>query len=328
MEGGIVTLGRTDIIIPSLALGTWAMGGGESWGESDTEHSIQTIHRALELGLTFIDTAPAYGNGVSEALLAKALKGRRSEAVIATKCGLVWGPDDEGAVHKSRDGVVVRRNLSKRSIIAQVEESLGRLKTDYIDLLLTHWQSIAPYQTPIEETVEAFERLKREGKIRAWGACNLTLEEAKEYQSCGPLSLIQERFSLLNRTHAPLARWAEEEGITFQAYSPLERGVLTGLSALSKEIVGTAKASVEWYKSEKRAAMTRLLTELEAIAASYHCSVANLVIAWTAGYSKTMNVLFGSRTVEHLEENAKARDVTITAEDWKRIDEAASRALL
>lgn len=322
-----MTLGRTDIVIPPLALGTWAMGGGESWGESDANHSIQTIHRALELGLTFIDTAPAYGNGVSEELLAKALKGRRNEAVIATKCGLVWGPDDEGAVHKSRDGVVVRRNLSKRSIIAQVEESLGRLKTDYIDLLLTHWQAIAPYQTPIEETVEAFESLKRQGKIRAWGACNLTLEEAKEYLLYGELSLIQERFSLLNRASAPLAHWAAEEQVTFQAYSPLERGVLTGLSALSKEVVGTAKASVAWYKPEKREAMTRLLTELDQIARSYDCSVSNLVIAWSAGFTKTMNVLFGSRTVDHLEENAKALDLKITEEDWKRIDEAASRVL-
>jgi methylglyoxal reductase len=185
-----LTVGDTDLAIPSLALGTWAMGGGESWGESDNERSIRTIHRALELGLTFIDTAPAYGNGVSEELLASALKGRRGEAVIATKCGLVWGEDDEGSVHKSRDGVVVRRNLSKASITAQVEGSLRRLKTDYIDLLLTHWQAIPPYDTPIEETVEAFEGLKRAGKIRSWGACNLTLEEAKEYQRCGTLSLI------------------------------------------------------------------------------------------------------------------------------------------
>ena len=323
-----MTLGNTDITIPQLALGTWAMGGGESWGESDNERSIRTIHRALELGLTFIDTAPAYGNGVSEELLAKALAGRRGDAIIATKCGLVWGPDEEGAIHKFREGVMVRRNLSKRSIMEQVERSLERLKSDYIDLLLTHWQAQAPYETPIEETVEAFEQLKREGKIRAWGACNLSLEEAKEYKRCGELSLIQEHFSLLSRDSAPLAHWAAEEQVTFQAYSPLERGVLTGLRALSGEVVGTAKASIVWYTAEKRATMTHLLTVLEEIARAYDCSVSNFVIAWTAGFTKRMNVLFGSRTVEHLEENAKALALAITAEDWNRIDEAASRALL
>lgn len=166
-------LGNTDMEIPALALGTWAIGGGDSWGESDDALSIKTIHRSLELGVTFIDTAPAYGNGLSEELLGKALQGRRSSCIVATKCGLVWGADDEGSVHKSRDGVVIRRNLSPRSIQKQVEESLVRLKTDHIDLLLTHWQSIEPFFTPIEETVEALEALQKEGKIRSYGACNV-----------------------------------------------------------------------------------------------------------------------------------------------------------
>jgi len=168
-------LGNTDIRISALSLGTWAMGGGVSWGLSDGKESIHTIERALDVGINFIDTAPAYGNGSSEEILGHAVSAQRNKYILATKCGLIWGADDEGSVHKSRDGVTIRRNLSPVSIRAQVQESLKRLDTDYIDLLITHWQSIEPFYTPIEETVSVLEALKREGKIRAYGASNVTL---------------------------------------------------------------------------------------------------------------------------------------------------------
>ncbi|WP_293896218.1 aldo/keto reductase [Sphaerochaeta sp. UBA5856] len=320
-------LGTTDIEVSPIALGTWAMGGGDSWGESDPVLAVKTVHRALELGINFIDTAPAYGNGLSEQLLGDALAGKRHQAVLATKCGLVWGNDDEGSVHKSRDGVTIRRNLGKQSIIKQVEESLGRLKTDYIDLLLTHWQSIPPFHTPIEETIEAFELLKQQGKIRSYGACNVSLEELKEYQKFGTPSLVQERFSMLWRDKADLASYCAENRITFQAYSPLERGVLTGKAALSQNVVGTAKASVAWYKMENRPKVMTLLTSLETMADTYNTRVGNLVIAWTRQATGTMNVLCGARKPSQIEENSKAQDLVITAKDWAIIDSLA-RTLL
>lgn len=320
-------LGTTDLEISPIALGTWAMGGGDSWGDSDPVLAVQTVHRSLALGINFIDTAPAYGNGLSEELLGNALKGKRHSAVLATKCGLIWGADDEGSVHKSRDGVTVRRNLSKKSIIKQVEESLSRLKTDYIDLLLTHWQSIPPFHTPIEETVEAFELLKGQGKIRSYGACNVNLEELKAYQKYGSPSLVQERFSLLSRDKADLASYCAEHQITFQAYSPLERGVLTGKAALLQSVVGTAKASVVWYKPENRTKMLALLSSLETIAEHYNSTVGNLVIAWTRQATSTMNVLCGARKPSQIEENSKAADLAISDKDWTIIDSLA-RTLL
>jgi len=320
-------LGTTDIDISPIALGTWAMGGGDSWGDSDPSLAIQTIHQALELGINFIDTAPAYGNGLSEQLLGTALQGKRNQAVLATKCGLVWGSDDEGSVHKSRDGVIIRRNLSKHSILKQVEESLGRLKTDYIDLLLTHWQSIPPFHTPIEETIKTFELLRQQGKIRSYGACNVSLDELKAYQKYGTPSLVQERFSLLTRAKADIAGYCAENQITFQAYSPLERGVLTGKQALSQSVVGTAKASVVWYKLENRTKVLALLTSLETLAQKYNTSVGNLVIAWTRQATSTMNVLCGARKPSQIEENSKAQELVITAKDWAIIDSLA-RTLL
>ncbi|MGE4464157.1 aldo/keto reductase [Sphaerochaeta sp.] len=318
-------LGNTDMEIPALALGTWAIGGGDSWGESDDALSIKTIHRSLELGVTFIDTAPAYGNGLSEELLGKALQGRRSSCILATKCGLVWGADDEGSVHKSRDGVVIRRNLSPRSIQKQVEESLVRLKTDHIDLLLTHWQSMEPFFTPIEETVEALEALQKEGKIRSYGACNVELDHLKEYQKHGKPALIQERYSMLTRNKAELASYCAEQGITFQAYSPLERGLLTGKA--SEQVIGSAKTSISWFEPGKRERVQAMLHSLEGMAQKYHATVGNLVIAWTKQAYPTMNVLCGARKPEQMEENAKALSLTITSKDWDIMDSLA-RALL
>ncbi|MGE4452936.1 MAG: aldo/keto reductase [Sphaerochaeta sp.] len=313
--------------VSPIALGTWAMGGGDSWGPSDEKASIKTVHRALEMGINFIDTAPAYGNGLSEELLGKALKEKRNECILATKCGLLWGAEDEGSVHKSRDGVVIRRNLSPGSIIEQVEKSLKRLETDHIDLLLTHWQSIPPFFTPIEETVQTMERLIAEGKIRSYGSCNLTQEQLKEYQRFGNPSLVQERFSLLTRSKQELASYCAEHDITFQAYSPLERGLLTGNVNLATKVVGTAKASVSWYDEVHRPQVLHLLDSLENLSRKYELSIASLVIAWTKQVSGTMNVLTGARRPEQIEENSTALSAVLSREDWKVIDDLA-RSLL
>ena len=320
-------LGNTDIRISALSLGTWAMGGGSSWGPSDEKASIHTIKKALDVGINFLDTAPAYGNGASEEILALALSGNRQNYTLATKCGLIWGPDDEGSVHKSRDGVTVRRNLSPKSIRAQVEGSLSRLKTDYLDLLITHWQSIEPFYTPIEETVSVLEALKREGKIRAYGASNVSLEQIKEYQKFGSLSLVQERFSLLSRQNLEKALYCDDNAITFQAYSPLERGLLTGKIGPASEVVGTAKASIPWFQPEKRVQVLEMLDKLTEMSFRYGCSVGTLVLAWTLAQTETMNVLCGARKSEHLEENAQAASVHLSAEDILVIGSLATELL-
>ena len=320
-------LGNTDIRISALSLGTWAIGGGDSWGPSDEKESVHTIKKALDVGINFLDTAPAYGNGLSEEILGRAISTHRDKYIVATKCGLIWGPDDEGSVHKSRDGVTIRRNLSPKSIRLQVEESLARLNTEYIDLLITHWQSIEPFHTPIEETVSVLEDLKREGKIRAYGASNVTLEQVREYQKFGSLSLVQERFSLLSRQNLDKALYCADEHITFQAYSPLERGILTGKVDLTSEVVGTAKASVPWFQPEKRVEVLTMLDKLSEMGITYSCSVGTLVIAWTMAQTKTMNVLCGARKSEHIEENAQAASVHLGQEDLRYIDTLAKELL-
>ena len=314
-------MGNSDVLVSALALGTWAMGGGDSWGPCDETQSILTIDKALEVGIVFIDTAPAYGNGLSEELLGKALQGKRNDCFLASKCGLIWAPNDQGSVHKSRDGVIIRRNLSPSSIRVQVEQSLRRLNTDYLDLLVTHWQSIEPFFTPIEDTVATLEALKREGKIRFYGASNVSLDQIKEYQKYGELSLVQERFSLLSRQNQRLVEYCEQSNITFQAYSPLERGLLTGKLQRDTQVIGTAKASISWYQSEKRAMVLDVLDRLSGLCALHRCTIGNLIIAWTMSYSTAMNVLCGARKPEQVIENAKASDVTLSSDDKKFIGE-------
>ncbi|WP_320129181.1 aldo/keto reductase [uncultured Sphaerochaeta sp.] len=320
-------LGKTGILIPSLTLGTWAMGGGDSWGEGDDRLSEKTIEKALELGINYLDTAPAYGNGKSEEIVGRVIKRKRNKYVLATKCGLVWGPYDEGSVHKSRDGVTVRRNLSEKSIRVQVEQSLFRLQTDYIDVLLTHWPSVESFDTPIEETVFALEQLKKEGKIRCYGACNVDRKQIEEYQKYGSPSIIQKRFSLLNRENEDLALYCNKNDIVFQAYSPLERGLLTGNVRQETNVIGTAKESIPWFHMEKRLQVISMLEELKDLCSSYQCTVGNLILAWTMAYIPRMNVLCGARKPEQVLENSLSSSLILKVEDINYIDGLARKLL-
>ena len=158
------TLGKTELKMSAIGLGTWGLGGG--WfGSSDDGKAMDAIHASLDHGITLMDTAPAYGNGGSEELVGRALKGKREEVVIATKCGLVWQTPDQQDLDKC---------LRKQSIIEECEQSLRRLQTDYIDLYQMHWPDV---HTPIEESMEALMKLREQGKIRYIGCSNFDVTQ-------------------------------------------------------------------------------------------------------------------------------------------------------
>ena len=168
----MMKIGKSGIEASALGLGAWAIGGDSNWGPSDDAESIKTIHRARELGITLVDTAPAYGLGHSEEVVGKALKGRRDQYVLATKCGIRWDID-EGGLLMERDGVKIVRNASPARLAEEIEWSLKRLDTDYLDLYIVHWQATEDYPFPISETMGYLMDLKAQGKIRAIGASNL-----------------------------------------------------------------------------------------------------------------------------------------------------------
>jgi aryl-alcohol dehydrogenase-like predicted oxidoreductase len=228
-------LGPSGIRASAVAFGAWAIGGWR-WGGSDEKTSLDALRAGLDAGITFIDTAPAYGLGRGEELVGKAIEGRRDRVVIATKCGLSWSTskgtlffvsDEKG---KNEAGAYrIHKYLGPESVRAELETSLRKLRTDYIDLYLTHWQDVT---TPIEDTMALLLDFKRQGKIRAIGACNATVADLGRYRSKGPVDANQERFSILDRQQEGAnLPWVRDQGAAFLAYSPLHHGLLTGKAA-------------------------------------------------------------------------------------------------
>ena len=199
-------LGKTDILVSGLSLGTWAFAGGKIWGESDDQQAIDTIHCALDSGVNLIDTAERYGDGKSEQVVGAALKGRRTEAVLATK--------------------VYTDVLHYNDVIAHCEASLKRLQTDYIDLYQVHWPNP---DIPLEETYGAFEDLKKAGKIRASGICNAGVTCVAGLEDRYDVAMNQLPYSLIWRVaEKAIIPATVKKGIHVWAYSPLAQGLLTG----------------------------------------------------------------------------------------------------
>jgi methylglyoxal reductase len=320
-------IGQTDIEASVIALGAWAIGGDSNWGHSDDEQSIKTIQKARELGITLVDTAPAYGLGHSEEVVGKALAGHRHDYVLSTKCGLVWD-EEEGYVHMNRDGVTLRRILSPKSLRKQLEQSLKRLNTDYIDIFITHWQTQEPSYTPIEETMGALNEFVKEGKIRAIGISNVTPEQIDEYAKYGTIALVQQKYSLLDRTcEEAIMPKCKEHGITFQAYSPLERGILTGKVKMDTQLVGNAKKGIIWYEPEHRQKLLNVLEGFYPLCDKYNTTMASLVIAWTAAQMDNLNVLCGARKVDQVADNANGGSLILDPADIAAMDEAVKAIL-
>ncbi|MCA3454876.1 MAG: aldo/keto reductase, partial [Rhodobacter sp.] len=199
----------------AVGLGTWAIGGW-MWGGTDDVAAQDAIRAGLDAGITLIDTAPAYGLGHAEEVVGRAIRGRRDQVVIATKCGLVWH-DQRGPHFFSQGGLPVHRDLSPAAIRHEVEASLHRLQTDRIDLYITHWQDPT---TPIPETVAALKALQAEGKILAFAASNTSPDDLAAYRAAGGIAAVQEEYSMLQRrieaTHLPACR---DNGIAVMGYS-------------------------------------------------------------------------------------------------------------
>ena len=212
-ETEFVEIPATRLKVSRVALGTWAMGGW-MWGGTDERDSIATIHAALSQGINLIDTAPAYGFGVSEEIVGAALDGVRAQAVIATKTGLEW-----------RDGKVYR-NATRARIMQEVDDSLRRLRTDYIDIYQVHWPDPL---VPVEETAETMRLLYEQGKIRAIGVSNFSVAEMERFRKVAPLHVLQAPYNLFERAiEAEILPYCRANGIVTLGYGALCRGLLSG----------------------------------------------------------------------------------------------------
>ena len=302
------TIGRSGIRASVVALGTWSISGW-MWGGTDDENSIKTIHASLDAGINLIDTAPAYGVGLAELIVAKAIRDRRDKVVLATKCGLVWHTE-EGTYHEVQYGKQVYRFLGPHSIRHELEESLRRLGTDHVDLYQTHWQDET---TPIEDTVGALLRLKEEGKVRAVGVSNVSLAQLEKYHTLGPVDSAQEEYNMLNRDlEVSLLPYCRANDIAVLAYSPLAQGLLAGkISADRRFPEGDFRRNHARFSHENRMKAAALLQAIEPVAHDHGVSLAHVAIAWTISSTRATHALVGARSPQQARESALAGELEL-----------------
>lgn len=310
-------LGSSGIQVSKMGLGTWAIGGGPAWsGDLDDRQAIDTIVAAVDNGINMIDTAPGYNFGNSERIVGKALKEvDRSKVILVTKCGVVW--NRVGTAWNKVGDRQLYKLLTPESVRLEVEESLERLGTDYIDLYMTHWPSIEPYYTPIAETVDTLNALKKEGKIRAIGAANVSIDQIKEYVDCCELDLVQGKYSVLDRAvEKELIPLCQKHKITMQAYSPLEQGLLSG--TIQKDYrpeAGNARANKKWWQPGNMERVIDMLDAWKPLTEKYNCSIPALCLSWIMNQGDTVNLLTGATTPDQVKMNAVAADIVLSDED-------------
>ena len=317
-------IGNSGLKASSIALGAWAIVGGLFWGESDDNEAIRAILTAIDHGITMIDTAPAYGFGRSEEVVGKALQGKRDKVILSNKCGL-WWDDDRGSPFSEIDGKKVNVCLRPETINIEIDLSLKRLNTDYIELYMTHWQSVPPNKTPIEDTMAALLKLKDAGKIRVIGVWNAEVNHMKEYLETGRIDSNQLKFSILDRKIENEQRqFCIDNKISIQAYSPLEQGLLTGKLGMDYTPSDTEyRNRIPWFRKDLRRKVLTMLESWKDLTEKYNCTLSQLVIAWTAMQPGITFVLCGSRKVPHVLDNVKAADIALSEEDAARMREDA-----
>lgn len=315
-------LGQSELRVPTVIFGAWAVGGWY-WGPQDDEESVRSLRAAIDAGITCIDTAPMYGMGHSEEIVGRAIQGRRDQVLIATKCGLRWDTPNEGVdyfVCKMPDGSEhpIRRNLHKRAILEEVEQSLRRLGIDAIDLYQCHRPDAS---SPVEETMDALVTLKDQGKIRAIGVSNFPPELLAECLEHGPLASDQPPYSLLGRdAEADVLPFCREHNVGVIVYSPLEQGLLTGKVTMDRAFPETDyRRNKPWFRPNNRRRVLDALEEIRPIAEAHDATLAQLIIAWTVAQPGVTAAIVGARTREQARENARAGDLRLGADEVQQV---------
>jgi aryl-alcohol dehydrogenase-like predicted oxidoreductase len=285
------------------------MGMSQAYGRADPVESERTLHRALDIGVTFLDTANVYGRGHNEELIGRVLRRRRSEIVLATKFGIV----------ATEDGI---RGIDGRPerVAARCEESLGRLRTDVIDLYYLH--RVDP-QVPIEDTVGAMARLVEVGKVRCLGLSEVSARTLRRAHRVHPITAVQSEYSLWTRDpEEHVLPACRELGVGFVPFSPLGRAMLTGAIQSAETVSGEGdlRASMPRFDGENLERNLRLVEALSGVARGRGCTRGQLALAWLLAKGNDVAPIPGTKRVRYLEENAAAADVELEASEVEELD--------
>jgi len=305
-------LGNSDLQLTPIGFGAWAIGGGDwayAWGPQDDNESIAAIHRALDMGVNWIDTAPIYGLGHSEEVVARALKGSSHKPLVFTKCSMRW--------HEDRS---IYNSLKAASLVEEVEASLRRLGVESIDLYQIHWPNP---EGEIEEGWEALSRLREQGKLRWIGVSNFNIEQLKRIQKIAPVTSLQPPYSMLRPAiEAELLPFAQANGIGVINYSPMVSGLLTG--KMTPERVAAMPAD-DWrrkaieFREPRLSRNLRLVELLREIGQGHNVSPGVVAVAWTLHNPSITAAIVGGRSAGQVEEMSAALTFRLEEDEYDRI---------
>lgn len=299
-------LGKTELKVSQATIGTWAIGGA-GWGDVNKKESMEAIETMIERGVNLIDTAPFYGLGESEKIVGEVIRDKRDDIVLLTKAGTGW--DEKGVPFKRSD---------YKSILKDCEESLQRLKTDYIDLYLIHWPDEV---TPIEEMMDAMNKLKQDGKIRFIGASNFSKEEVLESEKYVSFDVLQHPYSMVAQDFRELLTWAHKNNIGTMSYGSLGAGILIGsIREMPKFSEDDMRLNFyDYFKEPKFSKVMQLVKRLDVYAEKYNVPVSQVTINWNTQSGFLDTILMGVRNKKEAEENCAAFEWKLEQEDVESI---------
>jgi myo-inositol catabolism protein IolS len=299
-------LGQTDLQISEITFGCWELGGGQ-WEKESDEGNIQALQKAFELGINTFDTAEGYGQGHSENIVGLALEGKRKECIISTK--------------------VSPTHLRPEDVRASAENSLNRLRTDFIDIYYIHWPNV---EIPLAETLSEFNKLKEEGLIRAIGVSNFSVVQLKEAMEYARIDVTQPEYSLLHRTiEAEIIPYCDQHSIGIMSYSSLAKGILTGVYHN-----GQAQVKDTDFRKERRLFLPEhlekeqeLIDVVQKLAQAKKVTMSEIAISWLLHRPSMTSSIVGTQNVKHLAKNVQAVDIQLSAEELKELDQISSKVI-